>query len=158
MLSFLIKTLLDNTYTPIVYEYILLVYCIIFAKQNFFLLLSEDRGGILSFLNRVRRGFLTSFSIGNNTWNSSGISIQNGGQSRRFQIDMLSFLNIKKKDNIHTPKWYKCCLELCITCLYHYFCWTVHVFSNFILLLSEDKPGPEDICHFNYYSYIDLHN
>ena len=104
MRSFLIKTLLDNTYTPIVYEYILLVYCIIFAKQNFFLLLSEDRGGILSFLNRVRRGFLTSFSIGNNTWNSSGISIQNGGQSRRFQIDMLSFLNIKKKDNIHTPK------------------------------------------------------
>ena len=51
---------------------------------------------------------------------------------------MLSFLNIKKKDNIHTPKWYKCCLELCITCLFYYFCWTVHVFSNFILLLSED--------------------
>ena len=20
------------------------------------------------------------------------------------------------------------------------------------------KPGPEDICHFNYYSYIDLHH
>ena len=54
-------------------------------------------------LNSIFLASNLPYSIGNVTRNSSGFSLQNGGQSRRSQIHLLSFLeNIKSKKSKFT--------------------------------------------------------
>ena len=103
-------------------------------------LLYMSRKGTLKFLFFLASNLLP-FSIGNNTLNSSGFFLQNGGQSRRSQIDMLSFLeNIKYKT--------KLTLQSDTIFVFRYVL-LVHsiifagqpLFTNFILLRSEDRGG-----------------
>ena len=90
------------------------------------------------------------FQSENNPRNSSGFFLLNGGQSRWSQNDMLSFLeNIKYKKKItilsDTNIVYRYVLLV-----YSIIFAGQPLFTNFILLWSEDrKLGPEDICHFS---------
>ena len=96
--------------------------------------------------------FLTSnllpFSLGNNTRNSSGFFLQNGGQSRRSQFkykkkklhSLVIQLLFTGMNNLFIPLFL-----LDSPCLQISFCYTKRGFGwNSIV-----KPGPEDICHFN---------
>ena len=89
------------------------------------------------------------FQSENNTRNSSGFFLQNGGQSRRSQNDMLSF---QCKTNLTPPSDTNIVYRY-VLLVYSIIFAGQPLFTNFILLRSEDRDailaGPEDICHFN---------
>ena len=104
---------------------------------------------------------LLPFSIGNNTRNSSGFSLQNGGQSRQSQIDMLHCIYHFLKTLNLGQNFYSRVIQILftgmhiITQLFHQFCWLALVYKFHFatkrgwMWNSIVKPGPEDICHFN---------
>ena len=71
------------------------------------------------------------------------------------KFDMLSFLeNIKYKTKV-TPRVIQYCIQVCITCLFRYLCWTALFLQ--ISISYEAKIGSEvyhltcleDLCHLN---------
>ena len=82
---------------------------------------------------------LLPFSFGDNTRNSSGVFLQNDGQSRRSQNDKLSFLEKNKyKTNLTLPSDTNIIYRY-VLLVYSIICAGQRLFTHFILLRSGDR-------------------